>query len=293
MQNLIVKTQEIKMENALYIVASPIGNLQDITLRALNILQKVDVIICEDSRVSVRLLDFYQIKERKLIIYNDFKSEEDRKKILHLLMEKKSLALISDAGTPLISDPGYKLIEFLQKFNQKIIPIPGASSPIAALCASGITSDSFLFIGFLPNSKIQRQKLFEELPINHSFICFEAPNRVLESLKLINDILKNRKICVARELTKLHEEIISGEALEMINFFQNNPEKLRGEFVIIVEKAKKSEKSYTKNELISQIKAAIKAGETLKDLSQNIAEIYNINKKEIYQLALEIGKDRI
>jgi 16S rRNA (cytidine1402-2'-O)-methyltransferase len=291
MQNLFTKTKEIKIENALYIVASPIGNLQDISFRALNILQNVDVIICEDSRVSMRLLDFYEIKNKKLIIYNDFNSEEDRKKILHLLMQQKSLALISDAGTPLISDPGYKLIEFLRQFNQKIIPIPGACSPIAALCASGVASDSFLFIGFLPNSKTQRENLFKELPKNHTFICFEAPNRILETLQLIKDILQNRKICVARELTKLHEEIITSEADELINFFTTNQEKLRGEFVIIVEKAKKDEKSYSKEELILQIKAAIKAGESLKDLSKNIAEIYNINKKEIYQLALEISKN--
>ena len=155
------------------------------------------------------------------------------------------MALISDAGTPLISDPGYKLIEFYRNLIKKIIQFGSFFTNCRTLRLAELHAIAFIH-RFLPNSKNTTTKLFEELPINHSFICFEAPNRVLESLKLINDILKNRKICVARELTKLHEEIISGEALEMINFFQNNPEKLRGEFVIIVEKAKKSEKSIQK-----------------------------------------------
>lgn len=290
MQNFLAKIQEIKIENALYIVATPIGNLADITLRALDVLQKVDYIICENTRMSLRLLNAYEISDKKLLTYNDFNDEKIRKKFLHYLLEGKSLALISDAGTPLISDPGYRLIEFLRQFNQKIIPIPGASSPAAALCASGLASDSFLFIGFLPNSKIQRQKLFKELPTNYTFICFEGPNRVLESLEILHETLSGRKICVARELTKIHEEIISDESENIVKFFHENPQKLRGEFVIIVEKAGKNEKTFNQKDLVIQIKAAISAGESLKDLSQNLAEIYKINKKEIYQLALSYAK---
>lgn len=290
MQNFLAKISEAKIENALYIVATPIGNLSDITLRALNVLQKVDYIICENSRMSLRLLNAYEINDKKLLTYNDFNDEKIRKKFLHYLLEGKSLALISDAGTPLISDPGYRLIEFLRKFNQKIIPIPGASSPITALCASGLASDNFLFIGFVPNSKIQRQKLFKDLPLNFTFICFEGPNRVLETLTIMRDNLSSRKVCVARELTKIHEEIISDEIENIVQFFTENPDKLRGEFVIIVEKAAKDEKTFNQKDLIIQIKAAILAGESLKDLSQNLAEVYKINKKEIYQLALNLTK---
>ena len=245
MQNFLTKTQEIKVENALYIIATPIGNLGDITLRALSILHKVDFVICEDTRVSSRLFDVYDIKDKKLLTYNDHNDEKVRKKILHILLEGKSLALISDAGTPLISDPGYKLITFLKSFNQKVIPLPGASSVTVAVCASGLACDNFLFIGFLPTSKVQKEKLLKSLPKNFTFVFFEAPNRVLETLLLVRQNLGERRVCAARELTKMHEEIITDEATKVIDFFSQNEDKLRGEFVILVEKASKDEKSYS------------------------------------------------
>ena len=290
MQNFFTKTQEIKPESALYVIATPIGNLGDITLRALQILNAVDLVICEDTRVSVRLLDAYNIKAKKLLTYNDHNDEKTRQQILRLLLEGKSLALISDAGTPLISDPGYKLINLLRQFNRKIIPLPGASSVTSALSASGIACDNFLFIGFLPTSKAQREKLLKSLPKNFTFVFFEAPNRVLESLVAIKENLGNRRCCVARELTKLHEEIITDEVEKLVNFFEENSEKLRGEFVVIIEKAGKEEKDFDEKDLLKDIKSALKKGESLKDLSQNLAEVYGVNKKEIYQLALNHSK---
>jgi 16S rRNA (cytidine1402-2'-O)-methyltransferase len=291
MQNFLTKTQEIKIENALYVVATPIGNLGDITLRALSVLEKVDIVICEDTRMSVRLLDAYGIKAKKLLTYNDHDGEKIRKKFLHFLMEGKSMALISDAGTPLISDPGYKLVNFLREFNQKIIPIPGACAANAALCASGLASDNFLFVGFLPPSKIQRENALKSLPTNVTFICFESPNRVLAILNAISDVLGERKVCVAKEITKIHEEIIVDDVSKVIEFFTENEGKLRGEFVVIVEKLARGEKSFDENELINEISLAIKAGESLKDLSQNLAEIHQVNRKDVYQLALKIPKD--
>jgi len=287
MQNFEAKTQEIKAQNALYVVATPIGNLGDITLRALQILRVVDFIICEDTRVSIRLLKAYEISEKKLLTYNDHNDQKSRDKILRLLLEGKSLALISDAGTPLISDPGYKLISFLREFNQKIIPLPGASAVVSAICASGIAADNFLFLGFLAASEIQKEKQLKNLPKNFTFAFFEGPSRVLESLELIEKNLGNRRVCVARELTKIHEEIKSDEVAKVISFFKEHEEKLRGEFVIIVEKAGKDEKNFSEEELLKAIKAAIKRGESLKDLSQNLAEIFGANKKEVYQLALQ------
>lgn len=293
MQDIFQKIQEIKPENALYVVATPIGNLGDITLRALEILNKVDFIICEDTRVSVRLLEAYKLKEKKLLTYNDHNDEKTREKISHLLQQGHSMALVSDAGTPLISDPGYKLINFVRARNQKVIPLPGASAVTSALCASGLACDNFLFIGFLPTSEVQKEKLLKSLPKNFTFAFFEAPNRVLESLELIAKNLPGRKVCTARELTKIHEEIISDEAANVLEFFSKQPGKLRGEFVIIVEKADKNEKAFDQNELISEISSAIAAGYSLKDLSQNLADIYGVNKKEIYQLALEISKKKM
>jgi 16S rRNA (cytidine1402-2'-O)-methyltransferase len=290
MQNFFSKTQE-KLENALYVIATPIGNLNDITLRALTVLKMIDTIICEDTRISSRLLQAYEIKEKTLLTYHDHSDKKMREKILHSLLEGKSLALISDAGTPLISDPGYKLINFLRKYNQKIIPLPGASSLTTALCASGLACDNFLFIGFIPSSEIQREKLLKSLPKNFTFAFFESPNRALESIEAIIKNLGNRKIAVARELTKFHEEIISDEAQNVLKFFKENSDKLRGEFVFMVEKANKNEKFLSNEELILEIKKALKSGQSLKDLSQNLSEIFSINKKEIYQLALSLFND--
>lgn len=290
MQDFSLKTQEVKLENALYVVATPIGNLGDITLRALQVLTAVDVVVCEDTRVSSKLFAAYKIPEKKLFTYNDHADEKARKKILEALVSGKSVALMSDAGTPLISDPGYKLINFLRQFNQKIIPLPGASSVTAALCASGLACDNFLFIGFLPTSKIQREKLLKSLPKNFTFIFFEAANRVVESLGSVLKTLGNRNVCAARELTKMHEEVVSNELEKLILFFEENPGKLRGEFVVVVEKADKDEKSFSDKELKSEIVKAISLGHSLKDLSQNLSEIYNVNRKEVYKIALELGK---
>jgi 16S rRNA (cytidine1402-2'-O)-methyltransferase len=277
------------LQNALYIVPTPIGNLRDITLRALDVLSEVKTIICEDSRVSGKLLNFYQISGKKFIIYNDNSQEEVRKKILHLLLSGKSIALLSDAGTPLISDPGYKLISFLKNFNQKIIPLPGACAVTTAICASAIACDNFLFIGFLPTSKIQKENLLESLKNQATFVFFEAPTRVLKTLQSIKKVLGNRKICIAKELTKLHEEIISDEVDNLIKSFEVN-DKIKGEFVIIVQKSDKDLLSFSKEDLSKAIKSELKNQESLKDLSQKLSEIYGINKKEIYQLAIKLSK---
>lgn len=289
MQDFSLKTQEIKLENALYVVATPIGNLADITLRALQVLDNVDFVICEDTRVSVKLFAAYKLKEAKFLTYNDHCDEKTRKKILDLMLSGKSLALLSDAGTPLISDPGYKLINFLRQFNQKIIPLPGASSVTAALCASGLACDNFLFIGFLPTSKVQKEKLLKSLPRNFTFVFFESANRVKETLDLVFKTLGNRNVCAAREISKMHEEIVTNELENVIKFFDENSGKLRGEFVVVVEKADKNEKIFSEEELKKEISNAIFLGHSLKDLSQNLAEIYSMNKKEIYKLALEVN----
>ncbi len=290
MLDLSQKTQAIKLESALYIVATPIGNLSDITLRALQVLSSVDCIICEDTRLSMRLLHAYEIKGKKTLTYNDFSEEKMREKISHLLLEGKSLALISDAGTPLISDPGYKLINFLRARNQKIIPIPGPSSLTSALCASGLACDNFLFLGFLPTTKPACKKLLNSLPKNFTFAFFESANRVVETLEIISETLGERRVCAAREITKIHEEIVTKELKNLQEFFSENSGKLRGEFVILVEKAKKDEKNFSEEDLQNEIKAALLRGESLKNLSQNLAEIYGTHKKEIYQLALKLTK---
>ena len=197
---------------------------------------------------------------------------------------------MSDAGTPLISDPGHKLVQYLRQYGRKVIPLPGASAVTSALCASGLACDNFLFLGFLPTTKIQRNNLLKSLPKNFTAVFFESANRVEASLEAILETLGNRRVALARELTKLHEDIISDEVKNVQEFFANNPHKLRGEFVVIVEKIARDEKSLSEEELADEIKKALKAGFSVKDLSQNLAEIYDLNKKDIYKIALEMSK---
>jgi 16S rRNA (cytidine1402-2'-O)-methyltransferase len=274
-------------EPALYLVSTPIGNLKDITIRALEILEISDFIICEDTRITAKLLDRHNIKDKKFIVYNDNSCIKTREKILNYLLQKKILALVSDAGTPLISDPGHKLIGFLRDNNQKIVPIPGASALTAAISASSIACDNFLFLGFLPSKKNVARAELEALPRDFSFVFFESPSRVLETLQTLKDIYPSRKIAVARELTKLYEEITSGNIAEIVEFFSQNKEKLRGEFVIIVEKSHKKEKTLTESEVLQEIKNAMESGIGIKTLSKNLSSVYGFTKKEIYKLVLK------
>lgn len=292
MQDFFKNLKVQKVENALYVVATPIGNLGDITIRALQTLESVDFIICEDTRTSSILLSKFEIIKKKLLIYNDFSDSLCRNKILEKLKNGNSLALISDAGTPLISDPGYKLISFLRQEQQKIICIPGASSLTASISISGIPCDNFLFLGFLASSKVQKQQIITTLPLNYSFVFFEVANRLHETLEIIKNTLENRNVSVARELTKLHEEVIYGKVDEVFEFFEKNPQKLRGEFVIIVEKASKNQSFFSNEEIIAEIENSLKKGKSVKDISIELSQIFDLNKKEIYKIALDITKNK-
>jgi 16S rRNA (cytidine1402-2'-O)-methyltransferase len=292
MQDFFKNLKVQKIENALYVVATPIGNLGDITIRAIQTLESVDFIICEDTRTSSILLSKFEIIKKKLLIYNDFSDSLCRNKILEKLKNGHSLALISDAGTPLISDPGYKLISFLRQENQKIICIPGASSLTASISISGIPCDNFLFLGFLASSKIQKQQIITTLPLNYSFVFFEVANRLHETLEIIKNTLENRNISVARELTKLHEEVIYGKVEEVFEFFEKNPQKLRGEFVVIVEKTAKNQSFFSNEEIIAEIENSLKKGKSVKDISIELSQIFDLNKKEIYKIALDIAKNK-
>lgn len=219
----------------IYIVSTPIGNLQDITLRALKILQEVDFILSEDTRVTLKLLAHFNIK-KPLISYFSHSGFNKINYILKLLSEGKKLALVSDAGTPGINDPGGKLIEeILRKFGNKvkIVPIPGPNAAIAALSISGFKVDRFLFLGYPPHKK-GRKSFFQEI-INSKYpvVFYESPHRILKTLKELSelDILKKRQMVVARELTKAFETIYRGTILEILGKIGKNP---KGEFVVVV-----------------------------------------------------------
>lgn len=226
--------------STLYIVATPIGNLEDITLRALRILKEVDLILCEDTRVTKKLLAKYEIKTPTLSYHSHSKlSKSD--KILNLLEEGKNLALVSDAGTPTISDPGSVLISEVRKKveNIEIIAIPGPSAVTSALSVSGLPSSEFLFLGFLPHKK-GREKLFKEIADppaggKRTVVFYESPHRIIKTLQaLVLHLGDDRQIVIARELTKIHEEVISGSTQETLEYFENNSDKVRGEFVVMI-----------------------------------------------------------
>ncbi len=221
----------------LYIIATPIGNLEDITLRALRILGEVDLVLCEDTRVTRKLLDKYEISVPTMSYHSHSKLSKVEK-IFEILESGKDIAMVSDAGTPTISDPGVLLIsQIKEKFGDtvNIVPIPGPSAVISALCASGMPASEFLFLGFLPHKK-GRETLFKEITLSKRTTAFyESPHRILKSLNSLKEHLEDdRKVTIARELTKIHEQIISGTPEELATYFESNPDKVRGEFVVVV-----------------------------------------------------------
>lgn len=227
----------MKTIGTLYIVATPIGNLEDITLRALSVLRSVDVILCEDTRTSGVLLSKYEIKG-KLKSYHSHSTGKVHLDILDMLEQGKNMALISDAGTPTISDPGILLVQGVyERFGDdaKVVPIPGPSALIAALSASGVSSSSFLFLGFLPHKK-GRETMFKEIAASkHVVVFYESSHRIIKALTSLAEFLpESREVVVARELTKYFEDIRRGSPAELRDFFTKNIEKQKGEFVVIV-----------------------------------------------------------
>ncbi len=222
----------------LYIIGTPIGNLEDVTLRALRVLKEVDFVLCEDTRVTNRLLSKYHI-ETRLLSYHAQSKVTKVEKIFALLEEGKNLALVSDAGTPCISDPGVLLVsQVLEKFGDKvsIVPIPGPSALTTALSAIGISVAEFTFLGFLPHKK-GRETLFKEIAESKRVMAFyESPHRIEKTFESLEKFCgPERRIIVARELTKIYEEFVRGTVTEVRAHFTHNPDKVRGEFVVIVE----------------------------------------------------------
>ena len=228
----------------LYIIATPIGNLEDMTFRAVRVLCEVDMILCEDTRVTRKLLEKYAIAA-PVLSYHAQSGIAKAEKILSLLREGQNLALVSDAGTPTISDPGVLLVQQVRKElgdSVRIVPIPGASALTTALSASGIPSSEFVFLGFLPHKK-GRETLFKEIGgSKRTTIFYESPHRFMKALDSLASVLEgsDRTVVVARELTKIHEEFVSGPIGTVKEHFDDNQEKVRGEFVIIVEPVRSS-----------------------------------------------------
>ncbi|OHA45991.1 MAG: 16S rRNA (cytidine(1402)-2'-O)-methyltransferase [Candidatus Taylorbacteria bacterium RIFOXYD2_FULL_36_9] len=218
-----------------YVIGTPIGNMEDITYRAVRILSEVDLILCEDTRVTKNLLNKYGIKKETLSFHSQSKlSKTD--KVLELIKEGKTLALVSDAGTPTISDPGSILVSKIKiSFSEvEIIAVPGASAVTSALSISGLPASDFTFLGFLPHKK-GRETLFKEIAESERTVVFyESPHRILKALDSLQKFAPEKKVVIARELTKVFEQVVSGHPFDVSKYFADNPDKVRGEFVVLV-----------------------------------------------------------
>lgn len=227
------------MNGKLYLVATPIGNLEDITLRAIRILKEVDIIASEDTRQTLKLLNHLEIKKH-LISYHRHSTDEKQEEIIEEITRGKNVAIVSDAGTPVISDPGEDIVRLSLSEGIEVIPIPGPCALITALIASGIDAKEFSFLGFLSTNKKIRQEKLEEIKLaKNTLILYEAPHKLKTTLKDLSKVTFKRKIVLARELTKIHEEFIFGTAEELLEKMQEP----RGEFVIIIEKAEIEDKN--------------------------------------------------
>jgi 16S rRNA (cytidine1402-2'-O)-methyltransferase len=270
----------------LYIVSTPIGNLEDITLRALRILKEVNIIAAEDTRHSQKLLSKYDI-HTPLTSYHDHNKEEKAPVLVAKMLDGQTVALISDAGTPGISDPGYFLINLAVDQKIPVIPIPGATAAIAALSVSGLPTDSFVFEGFLPSKHTARLKRLEELKTEkRTLVFYEAPHRIIATVDDILNILGDRKAVVTRELTKVHEEAIRGNMSEVLA--RLNSGSTKGEFTIILHGATETPaeqhldtKEYLKNLMLHR-------GLSKKEAISVAAEELGLPKKEVYKESLEL-----
>ena len=272
--------------NSLYIVSTPIGNLDDITLRAIEVLKNSDIIICEDTRHSIKLLNHLKIK-KKMVSYHKFNEKKQTKEVIKLINEGKILSLISDAGTPLLSDPGRLLLSECIKSKINIVPIPGASSITTAMSISGF-SDKFLFYGFLPKTENELNKVLKNLSNNSFSIVFFIPAiKVNFYLKSFKNHFSGRKIMIAREITKIHESFYR-EDVDNLKMFKNP---LKGELTVVI-----SDYNY-KNENLDFENVKIKNKKylkkySLKDTVELIFQSEKVNKKKIYQLCLKIKNEK-
>ena len=268
------------MSGILYLIATPIGNLEDITYRAARILSEVSAIACEDTRQSHKLLEHLGIR-KPLLSCHEHNERARADEIAGRLVHGDSIALISDAGSPLVSDPGYRVVEAALEAGMTVVPIPGPSALITALMASGLATDAFYFGGFLPPKATQRRKVLESLAeLDATLIFYESPHRILESLAEIADVLGERRTVVARELTKLHEEFLRGTAAEIAATLAGRPS-VKGEITLLIAKADVQVEDTTPiPESVAQLLAA---GVPRMDAMKAVARRRGVSKRDVYK----------
>lgn len=283
---------ENESRGTLYIVGTPIGNLGDMTYRAVDALKNVDIILAEDTRQTLKLLNYFKI-EKSMISYHRHNEDEKINKVVELLNKGNNVALVSDAGMPVISDPGQNLIKHLVENNYNIEVIPGVTALITALVKSGMDSTRFTFEGFLSVNKKQRKTRLESLKNEvRTMIFYEAPHKISYTLKDMLEILGDRRVCVARELTKLYEEFLYIRISEVIKHIEENG--IKGEIVLIVEGRNEEELEKEKLEqvenldVVEMVRTEIKNGLDKKDAIKKVAKLKGVNKNEVYKECIDL-----
>ena len=277
--------EDKKLKPGLYIISLPIGNSKDITIRAIEYLQSVDEIYCEDTRVTNKILSIYKIK-KSLKNYHDHNGKKVRPEIINKIKDGKTIALVSDAGTPLISDPGYKLVSELKAKDLYVTAAPGASSPITALTLSGLPTNSFYFLGFLPVKDQSRKNLIEGLKsLKTTIILFESANKINKTLQDLIDILGNREMAICREMTKKFEEIITGKISDIAQKIVSK--KLKGEIVIVLYGDNKKDQEINLDEIINSFEGEYRPSE----LAKIISDQTGFSKSIIYNKIIRLKED--
>ena len=264
-----------------YIIPSPIGNLDDITIRAINVIKEVDFLVVENKVTTKKLLKNLKLETKKIFTYNDHSTKADRHNIIGQLKKGHSGGIISEAGTPLISDPGYKLISELILSNVKIVSLPGPTALITALTGSGLPTDKFQFLGFLPKKNKELVAVLDKCSyFLGTSIFYETPHRLIASLELIHQIFGSKvHLCVAKELTKLHENFFRGTAREVLQLFNEKKELIKGEFVLLIYFDKKDHDYSNADKVFHDLKSKI----SIKEISKLASDLTGINKNLLYK----------
>lgn len=279
-----MKKQTNNSFGTLYLVATPIGNLNEVSKRTIEVLTNVYLIACEDTRNTIKLLSHFDI-HTKMISYHNFNEKEASQKLIKELKEGKDIALVSDAGYPLISDPGYELVNEVINENINIVTVSGPSAGINALVASGLETSHYLFFGFLNSKASQAKKELEKLKdFPYTIIFYEAPHRINKTLNNIYDVFGNRKVCIARELTKIHEEYIRDELVNLLD------KEFKGEIVLLVEGYKQKEEKIDEQTLLKEVNKLINNGLKTKEAIKQIANKYSVSKNDLYNSYIKKNK---
>ena len=277
------------MAGKIYLVATPIGNLSDISMRAIETLKNVDIIACEDTRNTIRLLNHFEIKGH-LTSYHEYNKIDKAYELCEKVKEGNNIAFVSDAGMPAISDPGYELVDIAYKEGLEVTVVPGASAVVSALAISGISSRRFAFEGFLPADKNEKKEILTELSQeSRTLILYEAPHRLLKTLKELFEYMGNRNIAIVREITKLHEEVLRGRLADIIADYESEKIAIRGEYVLVIEgkslleKREERQKSFEEISIREHYEKYIAEGMDKKEAMKAVAKDRGIQKRDVYK----------